>query len=132
MNPSYLNVMTRIEILRRLNDNDRDLQMRNSQQGNYTLQRQSEQEQQYLQRRLRVNELQNRVNRMFGIQGNSINIENRNQEQYKPCGKDCSICLEKVRNDGCKTSCNHHFHKNCINSWKNVGKNTCPNCRSKL
>jgi len=113
--------MTRIEILRRLNENDRDLQSLEQNYNNF--QRRNQQ----LQRRLDQD-----FSSIISIQGNSINIKNRNQEQYKPCGKDCSICLEKVRNDGCKTSCKHHFHKKCLNTWKNIGKNTCPNCRSKL
>ena len=89
--------MSRIEILRRLEENERDLQMWGD---------------------------------CLGIQGNRINIQQRTK--YEPCGEDCSICLEKIENDGYKTSCNHHFHENCLNTWKNMDKRSCPNCRSKL
>jgi len=54
------------------------------------------------------------------------------QKHYKPCGKDCSICMEEVKEDGIKTECNHHYHKDCINSWFNIGRNTCPNCRANI
>lgn len=41
----------------------------------------------------------------------------------------CSICLE----DGymVKLSCDHFFHKHCINKWLHH-KNTCPLCRQKV
>ena len=41
----------------------------------------------------------------------------------------CSICLEDIFHDNKKTlSCNHSFHKNCINRWFNQQTN-CPLCR---
>ena len=52
--------------------------------------------------------------------------------RYESCGEDCSICLEEVKDNGEKTNCGHHFHKNCISSWKNMGKHTCPNCREHI
>ena len=51
---------------------------------------------------------------------------NKTEKDYH----ECSICLENIKGNGKKTSCGHHFHKNCINSWKNMGNNTCPNCRA--
>ncbi len=41
---------------------------------------------------------------------------------------ECSICWEKIDTEY-KTTCNHLFHKNCVDEWlKN--NNTCPICRS--
>ena len=53
---------------------------------------------------------------------------NKTEEDYE----DCSICQEKVKCGGMKTKCGHHFHNDCINSWKNMAKNTCPNCRAEM
>jgi len=45
----------------------------------------------------------------------------------------CSICLENINHMVyVKTNCNHHFHRECINSWKRIGKNSCPNCRKNI
>ena len=50
----------------------------------------------------------------------------------------CSICLNDIDHecDSSKTSCNHHFHKNCLEGWFNNLRNisddeslTCPMCR---
>lgn len=43
---------------------------------------------------------------------------------------ECSICMESMtlrtsRNIGC----NHRFHSNCLERWKDQGKRTCPVCR---
>ena len=46
--------------------------------------------------------------------------------------EDCSICLEKIKSGNIKTRCGHIFHEDCINKWKNIGKNTCPNCRGDI
>lgn len=44
----------------------------------------------------------------------------------------CSVCLENIEEtDIYITKCNHHFHSECINSWKRI-KNSCPNCRGDL
>ena len=56
----------------------------------------------------------------------------KENKKYNPCGKDCSICLEEVKANGIETDCNHHFHIDCINSWRNIGKNSCPNCRHNI
>lgn len=45
--------------------------------------------------------------------------------------KECCICLDKNINEWVSTSCNHEFHKECINDWRKT-KNTCPICRSNL
>ena len=47
---------------------------------------------------------------------------------------ECSICL--VENimplDKCITQCNHNYCKNCLDSWFNKGKDTCPMCRQPI
>ena len=47
---------------------------------------------------------------------------------------ECSICLttDIVLIDKCITQCNHNYCKNCLDSWFNKGKNTCPMCRQPL
>jgi len=51
----------------------------------------------------------------------------------------CSICLEDVQQsedaEGVKLSCEHVFHKRCIDGWLAPGMNrwaSCPNCRTSL
>ena len=40
---------------------------------------------------------------------------------------DCSICIEKIKNNECSPfTCNHMFHKKCILKWNG----SCPYCRS--
>lgn len=43
---------------------------------------------------------------------------------------ECSICMDLIKDDKYKTKCNHKFHRDCIDSWKKIGKNTCPLCRT--
>ena len=45
----------------------------------------------------------------------------------------CSICLEDFKNKDklVKLSCNHKFHKLCIDRWKLCSK-TCPYCRTEM
>jgi hypothetical protein len=46
--------------------------------------------------------------------------------------EECSICMDSSNNNNwTKTDCNHYFHIECINKWKQIN-NTCPNCRSNL
>jgi len=45
----------------------------------------------------------------------------------------CSTCLELL-SPSCELSsapCGHVFHSNCIATWLETGKNSCPQCRSK-
>ena len=49
---------------------------------------------------------------------------------------DCCICLEEIKDDFTTTSCNHNFHKKCLQTWfkdqpayKNGGWGKCPMCR---
>ena len=45
---------------------------------------------------------------------------------------ECSICLDEISSDNLHTTqCGHHFHRDCINSWREM-KNSCPNCRGIL
>lgn len=53
----------------------------------------------------------------------------------------CSVCLDEIESmDDCtKTSCNHYFHKNCLQGWFNsqrsISENpilSCPLCRHDL
>ena len=42
----------------------------------------------------------------------------------------CSICFETINDIDKKTlNCNHHYHRNCINTWL-VEQNNCPLCRA--
>ena len=43
----------------------------------------------------------------------------------------CSICLTEVRSTRSNTRlrCGHIFHTECLDKWKEKGKNTCPTCR---
>ena len=44
----------------------------------------------------------------------------------------CSICLEDIKAlPTTKLSCNHYFHINCINIWKEKN-NKCPICRKEI
>lgn len=60
---------------------------------------------------------------------NNMNIINN--VIYIDDTKECCICLDKNINEWVCTSCNHEFHKQCINDWRKT-KNTCPICRSNL
>ena len=53
--------------------------------------------------------------------------ENENEKE-----KICSICLEELKiYPTTKLNCNHFFHTNCINLWKEK-KNICPICRNPI
>ena len=41
----------------------------------------------------------------------------------------CSICLEKIKNDILVLECGHQFHFHCVSTWIER-EGTCPNCRS--
>ena len=47
--------------------------------------------------------------------------------------EECSICLEKLKNEIAHLSCNHFFHYRCIGDWINKNRETnkdilCPIC----
>lgn len=46
---------------------------------------------------------------------------------------DCTICMEKIEKntDVYKISCNHKFHKQCLNKWLKE-KFECPTCRTNI
>ena len=48
----------------------------------------------------------------------------------------CAICLMDIQdiNDGTRTSCNHIFHRTCLEHWlaQPISHNTCPACRSTI
>ncbi len=56
----------------------------------------------------------------------------------KTCASDyqkCSICLELLKDDVKKISCNHRFHNKCLLRWQCSFQNNhdkCPNCRSDI
>ena len=54
-----------------------------------------------------------------------------NQRVYNT---DCPICLDHIPESMQKTleKCHHAFHINCIESWENMGNNTCPICRQNI
>ena len=53
-------------------------------------------------------------------------------ENEKENEKICSICLEELKiYPTTKLNCNHYFHTNCINLWKDK-KNICPICRNPI
>ena len=48
--------------------------------------------------------------------------------------QDCTICLETLGNNFHTTTCNHNFHTNCWEQWKDTEiyqqNHTCPLCRA--
>ena len=45
---------------------------------------------------------------------------------------ECSICLEDIELKDLEIlSCNHKFHKECIDTWFRINKN-CPMCKCDL
>jgi hypothetical protein len=44
---------------------------------------------------------------------------------------ECSICLNAISSTdkSFKTDCNHCFHEQCIKTWIEHDKKSCPNCR---
>tara|TARA_Y100000589_G_C26806199_1_gene487847 strand:+ start:342 stop:593 length:252 start_codon:yes stop_codon:yes gene_type:complete len=47
---------------------------------------------------------------------------------------DCKVCLENIENGSIiyDLKCNHKIHKECLDNWLNLNKNTCPICKIKL
>ena len=47
--------------------------------------------------------------------------------------EECSICLQNILPEQrCVTNCDHVFCESCIDAMLNIGKTTCPMCRSPL
>tara|TARA_B110000495_G_C23008141_1_gene595918 strand:+ start:1243 stop:1854 length:612 start_codon:yes stop_codon:yes gene_type:complete len=62
------------------------------------------------------------------INGNIFQRVNRNVVIYQE-EPECSICLDKIKNTDKKVlSCNHIFHRNCVDTWLRETPN-CPLCR---
>jgi hypothetical protein len=45
---------------------------------------------------------------------------------------DCPICYTRIKNSCIGSNCTHHFCLDCLKKWKQLGKNTCPICKSNL
>ena len=43
----------------------------------------------------------------------------------------CSICLDETSEGLVELTCNHIFHRECIEKWNKV-QNFCPNCRNDM
>ena len=57
--------------------------------------------------------------------------EKKNHKKpIRPPPDKCPICLINMKTKNIKQlSCNHKFHKKCIDGWFDSGHNTCPICR---
>jgi hypothetical protein len=40
----------------------------------------------------------------------------------------CSVCISEVAEELIRTTCDHTYHKDCLDTWLNQ-RNTCPDCR---
>lgn len=56
-------------------------------------------------------------------------LEPKKEDQIKESDDDCSICLERLKGNILKTSCNHSFHYKCIRQLFDNDTLNCPNCR---
>ena len=45
---------------------------------------------------------------------------------------ECPICYKIMDKSCIGSGCTHHFCYTCIKKWKDIGKNTCPICKSSL
>ena len=69
----------------------------------------------------------NNNNEINNLLGNGIKIKNDDNHIYK----ECIICFEKLKLNNIKRilpSCNHYFHKECIDNWL-IKNSSCPICR---
>ena len=60
--------------------------------------------------------------------GDLINTYDSEHINYDDVEQTCSICLNKISDKMISTTCNHHFHTFCINTWIADGRQTCPIC----
>lgn len=44
----------------------------------------------------------------------------------------CPICIEKLQGQCHRIHCGHTYHKECIRSWTDTGKTSCPMCRCEI
>lgn len=65
-----------------------------------------------------------------------LNIVQKELDYYKErVTLKCPICLEVLGDDSITILCNHQFHKECLQSWKNtetINGQCCPVCRASL
>jgi hypothetical protein len=62
----------------------------------------------------------------------SLNIDVKGDESDSPQFI-CPICMVEVSTEEkCITECNHPFCKDCIHSWLNQNKVSCPSCRGEI
>lgn len=61
------------------------------------------------------------------IEDNNENSENNENIEMT----ECSICFEEITNVS-SANCNHNFCHSCIMDWCNVGKVSCPLCRTRM
>ena len=63
-------------------------------------------------------------------------IKQRKLSKFLNNDPTCAICMGDIQdiNDGIRTSCNHIFHRTCIENWlaQPISKNSCPACRSEI
>ncbi len=46
---------------------------------------------------------------------------------------ECSVCFNTITLEQlCITNCNHNFCKECLDKWFNIGKSSCPMCRTPI
>ena len=131
-----MSFLSREKIITRLEENEKDLQRRENLMSNESrilyYKKFNERKRQELYRDMHLNEF-----RLY-ILNLQLQIQIKKQKEliieYKNSKKNqieqCSICREEIIDDKMKTRCNHYFHIKCITKWKNLDKNTCPNCRT--
>ena len=70
---------------------------------------------------------------LYNYLNSKLNLQNilNNEFLHNDNCEECSICLYK-HDTYIKTTCGHIFGKDCIIEWINLGKSSCPYCRSNL
>ena len=62
------------------------------------------------------------------LHDNSITYTDKDDESSIPDNTKYSKSYNKKLNQVCKGLCDHVFHINCINKWRNNNNTTCPEC----
>ncbi|KAJ9107629.1 hypothetical protein QFC21_001089 [Naganishia friedmannii] len=64
------------------------------------------------------------------VKGGQVKDEAATGSILANCVEQCLICLAEYEEDEVRImSCKHAFHKDCIDHWLEVGRNSCPACR---
>ncbi|KAJ9112598.1 hypothetical protein QFC19_000618 [Naganishia cerealis] len=64
------------------------------------------------------------------ITGNQVKDEAASGAILANCVEQCLICLAEYEEEEVRImACKHAFHKECIDHWLEVGRNSCPACR---